>query len=160
MKIVDYGLPMQQRVVDLILSIQVEEFGFDLAAEDQPDLFDVRGVYQTGAGGFWLAMVGDDLAGTIALHDLGQGRAALRKMFVKPAWRGREHGVAAALLAQLLAHARAQGLREIVLGTTDRFLAAHRFYEKNGFVRIEPEALPPGFKRMPVDTRFYRLALD
>jgi GNAT superfamily N-acetyltransferase len=59
----------------------------------------------------------------------------------------------------LLDDARRRGVREILLGTTERFLAAHRFYERNGFQPIDAAALPPEFPRMAVDTRFYRLTL-
>jgi N-acetylglutamate synthase-like GNAT family acetyltransferase len=53
--------------------------------------------------------------------------------------------------------ARQQGVRQIFLGTTAKFLAAHRFYEKNGFRQIEQAELPPTFPVMVVDTRFYAL---
>ena len=52
------------------------------------------------------------------------------------------------------------GLKTIYLGTTEKFLAAHRFYEKSGFELIEPESLPATFPRMAVDKRFYRLKID
>jgi N-acetylglutamate synthase-like GNAT family acetyltransferase len=145
----------QQSVIDLILEIQRQEFGFDIAAEDQPDLQDVRNFYQSGAGGFWVALSDSEVVGTIALRDIGNGQAALRKMFVKASHRGREHAVAAKLLAQLIESAQANRLREIYLGTTEKFVAAHRFYEKNEFARVAPEALPSAFPRMSLDTRFY-----
>ena len=47
----------------------------------------------------------------------------------------------------------------MLLGTTDKFLAVHRFYEKNGFRAVPPEDLPPEFPRMAVDTRFYAITL-
>ena len=47
----------------------------------------------------------------------------------------------------------------VYLGTTAKFLAAHRFYEKNGFREIAREALPDSFPVMAVDTKFYTLAL-
>jgi N-acetylglutamate synthase-like GNAT family acetyltransferase len=72
-------------------------------------------------------------------------------------WRGPAHGVAAGLLRRLLDHAEKQGFARIWLGTTDAFKAAHKFYEKHGFQQVEPDPLPPGFPRMAVDTRFYRL---
>ena len=78
-------------------------------------------------------------------------------MFVAAAYRGGRHRVAARLLETLLNHARENSLKTIYLGTTEKFLAAHRFYEKNGFELIEPEALPASFPRMVVDKRFYRL---
>lgn len=58
-----------------------------------------------------------------------------------------------------MAEARDRGVRQLWLGTTDRFLAAHRFYEKNGFGLVEAENLPASFPRMAVDIRFYGLAL-
>ncbi len=74
----------------------------------------------------------------------------------RPADRG---GVAAALFRRLLEHASAHGLSALYLGATEKFVAAHRFYEKHGFEAIADSALPPTFPRMAVDTRFYKLAL-
>jgi hypothetical protein len=50
-------------------------------------------------------------------------------------------------------------VKEIYLGTTEKFLAAHRFYERNGFQQIAPSELPLKFPKMALDTRFYRRAL-
>lgn len=145
-------------VLALILGIQREEFGVAITAADQPDLADVAGFYQAGAGQFWVAEQAGRIAGTIGLKDIGDEALALRKMFVAPDARG-AGGAASVLLETALAHARAQGARDIWLGTTDRFLAAHRFYEKHGFVRVAPDDLPTAFPRMAVDTVFYRLKL-
>ncbi|MBZ9935959.1 GNAT family N-acetyltransferase [Mesorhizobium sp. BR1-1-16] len=146
-----------ESVARLIVPIQREEFGITITYEEQPDLRDIPAFYQRGAGGFWVAIGPGGVAGTIGLYDIGEGDAALRKMFVAAAHRG--DGTARRLLDHLVAHARQQGLRRIVLGTTDRFLAAHRFYEKNGFAEIAPEDLPAAFPRLAVDSKFYRLAL-
>jgi N-acetylglutamate synthase-like GNAT family acetyltransferase len=146
-------------IVALIVPIQAEEFGIAITAADQPDLMDIPGFYLPGAGGFWVAEAGGVIVGTISLKDIGAGQAALRKMFVAAGWRGAAAGVGGALLETLLVHARTKGLTEIILGTTDKFLAAHRFYEKNGFDRVEIESLPAAFPRMVQDTRFYRLRL-
>ncbi len=146
-------------VVNVIVPIQRDEYAIDITADDQPDLAAIPQFYQTGAGGFWVARDGDRIVGTIGLKDIGAGGGALRKMFVLPAYRGPEHRTAARLLDALLRHARAQGLTDVWLGTTDRFLAAHRFYEKHGFREIAKAELPPGFLFMPVDTKFYGLDL-
>ena len=148
----------EDAVVGVILPIQKEEFGIAITAADQPDLADIPGWYQAGAGQFWLAERDGEALGTIALKDIGDGAVALRKMFVKPVARG-PIGAAQALLDTAVAHARDHGVRTIWLGTTDRFKAAHRFYEKNGFETVHAEALPASFPRMAVDTRFYRLGL-
>jgi N-acetylglutamate synthase-like GNAT family acetyltransferase len=157
--IVPFTRALQDDVLELILTIQQVEFGFKISAEDQPDLLGVEDFYQTGAGGFWVARVDGETVGTIALRDIGDRQGALRKMFVKAAYRGREHGVADTLLRTLIKSAEAGGVEEVFLGTTEKFLAAHRFYEKHGFARIEPRELPAAFPRMALDTRFYKLAL-
>lgn len=146
-----------QGVVDVILPIQQEEFGIPITLEGQPDLKDIAGFYQKGHGNFWVALDGGKVVGTISLLDIGNAQVALRKMFVAASHRGKEHGTAARLLEAAIAWARAQGVRQIFLGTTDKFLAAHRFYEKNGFRLIEKSTLPPAFPVMVVDSRFYAL---
>jgi GNAT superfamily N-acetyltransferase len=145
-------------VAALVLAIQCEEFGLDINLARQPDLADIPGFYRQGAGQFWVALDGGAVVGTVALKDIGGGLAALRKMFVAPTHRGGA-GTAARLLDTALAWARRHGLRAVLLGTTERFLAAHRFYEKHGFAPVARESLPPGFPLMAVDTRFYRLDL-
>lgn len=149
----------QQGVVDVIVPIQREEFGIPITAEDQPDLKAIPSFYQSGTGDFWVAKNGDQVVGTIGLKDIGAGRAALRKMFVSAAWRGREFGIAARLLQRLLEESRNRGVRQIYLGTTDKFLAAHRFYEKHGFTEVAKQDLPESFPVMAVDSRFYVLDL-
>ncbi len=147
-------------LVALISRIQREEYGLPITPEQQPDLCDVPGFYLAGHGNFWVALDADgEVVGSIALKDIGGGNGALRKMFVRQDMRGREKGVATALLALLLDWAAKKGFASIFLGTTAFFLAAHKFYERNGFREIPTDELPPGFPLMTVDTRFYRLDL-
>ncbi|MEE3625082.1 GNAT family N-acetyltransferase [Nitrospirillum sp. BR 11752] len=159
MEIRPYRAGDESGIAALIVPIQQEEFGIPISYEDQPDLRDIPGFYLTGAGQFWVAVEGEAIVGSIALKDIGGGAAALRKMFVAPSHRGQPHRAAARLLAALLSHAREVGLTSLYLGTTAKFLAAHRFYEKSGFSPITPDELPPTFPRMAVDTRFYFLSL-
>ncbi|MFJ3054671.1 GNAT family N-acetyltransferase [Herbaspirillum sp. NPDC087042] len=144
-------------VVDVILPIQQQEFEIPITLEGQPDLKDIPGFYQKGRGNFWVALDQGRVVGTISLLDIGNDQVALRKMFVAASHRGREHGTAARLLEGAIAWAREQGVRQVFLGTTAKFLAAHRFYEKNGFRLIEKTELPSAFPVMVVDTRFYAL---
>jgi N-acetylglutamate synthase-like GNAT family acetyltransferase len=143
-------------VISVILPIQREEFDIDITADAQPDLRVIPDFYQSGKGQFWVAVKDGDVVGTVGLKDIGNNQAALRKMFVAAEVRGSEHGVAARLLEALFAHASEVGLTDIFLGTTDKFLAAHRFYEKNGFSEIAGKDLPPAFPLMAVDSKFYR----
>jgi len=149
----------QAGVIDVILPIQQEEFGVPITAADQPDLGAIEAFYQSGRGGFWVAKIDGRVVGTIALKDIGGGEAALRKMFVAAPYRGPAFATAKKLLDTLLTEAAKRGIRRIFLGTTDKFVAAHRFYEKNGFVEIARGDLPASFPLMAVDSKFYRTEL-
>ncbi|HUK09074.1 MAG TPA: GNAT family N-acetyltransferase [Stellaceae bacterium] len=144
----------------LVLGIQQREFGIAITYEDQPDLRDVAGYFREARGGFWVAVDGPEVVGCVGLVDLGNGQGALRKMFVRPDHRGSDKSVAQRLLAALLGHARAAGIRRLYLGTTEKFRAAHRFYEKSGFARVAETELPANFSRMALDTRFYTIELS
>jgi N-acetylglutamate synthase-like GNAT family acetyltransferase len=149
----------QQAILDLILKIQRKEFGIKITAEDQPDLCNIKDFYQKGKGNFWVALCGKEVVGTISLLDIGNGQAALRKMFVDKAYRGKPYQIAVNLLDTLLKWARFNQIKEIYLGTTPKFMAAHRFYEKNGFSEIGEADLPSAFPIMKVDTKFYKFVI-
>lgn len=142
-------------VVDLVLGIQRDEFGIDITAADQPDLLDVPTFYRRGDGNFWVAIANGEIVGTIGLLDIGNNQGALRKMFVRPAWRGGGKGVASRLMACLMDWAAAHSIGQVYLGTTQLFKAAHRFYARQGFVEIGRESLPAAFPVMALDTRFF-----
>ncbi len=137
------------------MPIQKKEFGLPITLEQQPDLMDIESFYQVGAGNFWVACDGERVIGTISLKDIGENYVALRKMFVHTDYRGKEKGVASALLKTALDWCREKKLTAVYLGTTPQFLAAHRFYEKNGFEEIPADDLPSSFPIMHVDKKFY-----
>ena len=145
----------EEAIAALILPIQQTEFGVAITLSDQLDLADIPAFYQTGRGGFWVAKAGARVVGTIALKDIGNADAALRKMFVAADYRGAAFSVGARLLETLVSEARCSGVDRIFLGTTDAFKAAHRFYEKNGFTEIARDGLPSAFPVMAVDSKFY-----
>ena len=103
--------------------------------------------------------IDDKIIGTISLLDIGNRKAALRKMFVDKNYRGKEFGVGQRLLNTLVDWSKRKGFTEIFLGTTEKFIAAQRFYEKNGFKEIEKRELPEAFPVMEVDIKFYRFSV-
>ncbi|MBE7175646.1 MAG: GNAT family N-acetyltransferase [Mucilaginibacter polytrichastri] len=140
----------------LILAIQRDEFGVDITLADQPDLQDIEGFYHGSGGTFLGAFAGDELIGTIALIGIGHHSGAIRKMFVKEAFRGKVIGAAQLLLDELIRFCEKQQIRTVYLGTISRFTAAMRFYERNGFYQVDAAALPEYFPRMKLDHIFYR----
>lgn len=150
----------QQAVEDLVLPIQQVEFGVPISRDEQPDLVDIAGTFQKGTGNFWVCLRDQQVIGTIGVVDIGNNQVALKKMFVHRSWRGSVHGISGQLMARALDWCRQKGVKQVFLGTTAQMVAAHRFYEKHGFVARQPAELPPEFPLVHVDTRFYQLNLD
>ncbi|MFZ6013673.1 MAG: GNAT family N-acetyltransferase [Bacteroidota bacterium] len=146
----------QRAIIDLILDIQRNEFSVPITEEQQPDLNDITGFYQQGTGNFWVALYQETVVGTIALIDIGHAQVALRKMFVHKGFRGKEFNVGQALLNAALAWMREKGCRQVFLGTLEVFVAAQKFYRKNGFVEIAINDLPKNFPRMTLDNTFFK----
>jgi N-acetylglutamate synthase-like GNAT family acetyltransferase len=160
MIIIEHTTKYTEQVIDFILEIQRGEFGVSITAEDQPDLKNVKDFYQTGNGNFRIALQDEKLIGTIALIDINNNEVALRKMFVAVDYRGKEKGVAQQLMNSEIEWCKEKKITGVYLGTLDRMKAAHRFYEKNGFVLIDKKMLPAAFPLMAVDTVFYKLSFN
>jgi putative acetyltransferase len=142
-------------IVKLILDIQQLEFQVPITLEEQPDLLIIPEFYQINKGQFWVALDGENVVGSIALIDCGQGIGCIRKMFVKKEYRGSKLGIAQNLLNKLTAWAFERGFENLYLGTIERLQAAIGFYKRNGFSLIEKADLPKNFPIMPVDTHFF-----
>jgi N-acetylglutamate synthase-like GNAT family acetyltransferase len=146
-----------KQIIDLILPIQQIEFNVPVTLADQPDLLDIESFYMKSGGNFWGAMQDGEVIGTIALINTGHSACAIRKMFVKKEFRGKELNIAQRLLEELLMFCRSNEIKDLYLGTVTILKAAQRFYERNGFEKIEPDDLPHYFPRMAADDLFYHL---
>ncbi|MBC7849665.1 MAG: GNAT family N-acetyltransferase [Chitinophagaceae bacterium] len=155
-----YRPEYKDKVISLILEIQQEEFNVPVKLEDLPDLQNIEEYYFVRDGKFWVATDHKEVVGTIAVIDIGHNQFALRKMFVAKDYRGRERGIAQMLLDEVIRWARLKGVTTIYLGTIDFFLAAQKFYLKNGFIEIQASSLPQHFPKMKVDNRFFMLDLE
>ena len=126
--------PTAPHVADLLahhlteLRGEMAEFAFAL---------DATGLSQPGVT-FWTAWGGDDLAGFVALKEVGDGSGELKSMRAAPAMRGA--GVGRALLNHVIAEARRRGLARIDLetGTAALHAPAVSLYRSGGFVDCGP----------------------
>jgi molybdopterin-guanine dinucleotide biosynthesis protein A/predicted GNAT family acetyltransferase len=125
----------------------LQEFGFTVDPVFDPDLSDPRAFYAA----MWVALRGDDVVGSIALRDLGDGVLELKRMYLRETCRGR--GVGRRLLATALEWARASGARTVKLDTTEEMKAARRLYEVHGFVRVPGHAPRQGQDRLLYELR-------
>jgi N-acetylglutamate synthase-like GNAT family acetyltransferase len=155
-----YSDEYQDAVIKLILDIQRTEFGVPITLEQQPDLIAVAKFYQKGNGNFWIALAGNQVVGTIALIDIGNAQVALRKMFVHHLFRGSQHKTGQRLLGTAISWMRERSCTEVFLGTLDIFVAAQKFYRKNGFVEIAKSNLPENFPAMALDNTFFKKTIS
>ena len=147
------------QIIDIILPIQQIEFNVPITLESQPDLLDIESNYHQTGGNFWGAKIDDELVGTIALIAIDGNAGAIRKMFVRKEYRGKELGIAQLLLDELVTYCKQKQITALYLGTVDVLKAAHRFYEKNGFTQLTKTDLPKSFPLMGADNIFYELHL-
>ncbi|HSI36026.1 MAG: GNAT family N-acetyltransferase [Phycisphaerae bacterium] len=82
---------------------------------------------------FFVARVDGVAAGCGGVSFEEAGLAELKRMYVRPAYRGR--GVARALIARLEDEARARDVARVTLETGDAQVAAMRLYERAGYAR-------------------------
>jgi GNAT superfamily N-acetyltransferase len=89
-----------------------------------------------GTGAYYLIEVDGAFVGMGALRRFADGVAEVKRMYVRPAYRGRRLG--ALVLARLLDDARSSGYASVRLDTGRFMTAAQRTYEAAGFVDREP----------------------
>lgn len=94
-----------------------------------------RRAYFAPRSGVWLASLGSELAGCIALRRLKPSAAEIKRMYVRPHLRG--HGIAQKLLARAERFAQRHGYDWVYLDTTDEMKTAARLYERNGYQACE-----------------------
>jgi GNAT superfamily N-acetyltransferase len=127
----------------------LREFGFEPDPAFDGDLDEPAVSYAA----LWVAMQGDDVVGSVALRELGEGAVELKRMYLRPDVRG--HGLGKQLLAVALDWARAHGMQAVRLDTSERMVAAQRLYEAHGFRRVQGSAPRQGQCRL-----LYELRLD
>lgn len=131
-KIIPYEQQYVNQVKDLIGKLLV--FTGTLSPShlpiDDEDLDTILDTY-SGKGGFWIAIQGDQVIGTVGLKDMGKNIVKLKRMFVTSDLHGK--GVGEALLSYALDDAKAQGFSKIILNTNEHMSRAHHYYEKHGF---------------------------
>jgi GNAT superfamily N-acetyltransferase len=123
--------------IDLISACWAEYPGciMDLDGE-VPELRALASYYAAQGGALWAAESGGTIAGMVATRPLGDGAWELCKMYAAADQRG--SGLAQSLCGAVESHARAAGGTRLKLWTDTRFDRAHRFYEKQSFVRAGP----------------------
>jgi ribosomal protein S18 acetylase RimI-like enzyme len=102
----------------------------------EEELAGLPGKYSRPNGGIWLAVVGDQIAGCVAMRPLDSERAEMKRLFVRPAFRG--SGAGRRLVEHVMREAATVGYRRICLDTLPMMTGAIALYRSLGFTEIEP----------------------
>jgi len=100
------------------------------------ELAELPGAYVPPRGGLWLATVDGKLAGCVALRPLGPEEAEMKRLYVRPDFRG--HRLGRELAEVVIDAARAAGYRTLKLDTLPSMERAQQLYERLGFVETAP----------------------
>lgn len=115
------------------------------------ELATLPGKYAPPRGRLYLAQADNLPAGCVAVRPLDEHRCELKRLYVRPQFRGRQLGKT--LTQQAMAAAKEIGYRQMLLDTLPSMQTAQKLYHALGFREIAPYyANPlPGTKYLAVD---------
>ena len=117
----------------------------------QSEIDGLPGEYAPPGGNLLLASDGGSTSGCVALRKIGPNIGEMKRLYVRPRFRGL--GIGRALTDAVIALARRSQYAAIRLDTLPSMLEAAALYESMGFNRIAPygDFHPPGAVCMELD---------
>jgi GNAT superfamily N-acetyltransferase len=119
-----------------------QSLGFSLDFQNfAEELCTLPGKYGPPEGCLLFVLIDGKPAGTAAFRPLSRYECEAKRLYVRPAYRRR--GVAAALLARLIAEARRSGYRHLYGDTLGTMAPALDLYRGLGFLEVGPYSDDP-----------------
>lgn len=110
------------------VDLEYQGFGAELAT--------LPGPYLPPAGALIIAFAGESAAGCVAMRPLRDHAAEMKRLYVRPTYRGT--GLGRHLVETVIGAARDAGYANLYLDTLDTLTAARALYHQLGFVQTAP----------------------
>jgi ribosomal protein S18 acetylase RimI-like enzyme len=101
----------------------------------EDEVRELSGMYGLPYGRLYLAYLNDDIAGCVALRQLDDGNCEMKRLYVRPQYRGFHIGKA--LIEQIISDANQIGYKIMRLDTFPFMESAIEMYYRYGFYTIE-----------------------
>ncbi len=106
--------------------------GVDLCFQDfEREVQELPGSYAPPDGRLYLAWVGNELAGCVALRNHDAKSGEMKRLYVRPVYQGR--GLGRQLAEHIILEAKQVGYQRILLDTLPSMQSAQAMYAKLGF---------------------------
>lgn len=147
---------LRKQIIKMVSDIQKNEFSIPVTDDVNVGILKAENeYYYNNSYNFWYAINEEGkVIGSVGLKKIDERHGEIKKMFVVKEYRGKE--VAQKLMNTLLKAATKHQFETLILGTTDKFHAAHKFYTNYGFAPISKNELPPGFETNRFDSLYFR----
>lgn len=141
--------PEQIASVRELFQEYAESLGFSLCFQSfDKELAELPGDYAPPEGRLLLATYAGTPAGCVALHKLDTGICEMKRLYVRPQFRGK--GLGRVLAERIIADARQIGYKQLRLDTVEPIMrAAVAVYRELGFREIAP------YRENPIEGALY-----
>ena len=149
-------VPAQAEDIPAVHALFVEysqTLGIDLCFQNfAQELEELPGEYAPPSGRLLLAMLGDETAGCVAVRRIDDVVCEMKRLYVRPGFRGKQIGIS--LMQTAILEAARTGYRRMRLDTLPSMEKAIKLYRDLGFREIPP------YRENPVaGALFFELAL-
>jgi len=137
LRIAEARWPDDRATVEALFREYVASLAEDISFQNvDEELGALPGKYARPTGVVLIARSGEDAAGAVAYRMVEPGVCEMKRLYVRPAFRGT--GLGRELANELIEDARAQGYRTMLLDTLASMASARALYRDLGFVAVAP----------------------